>query len=120
VGGRGGTREGWGAGPNGRASGGGGTVAGAVGRVGSGGVRRCGGVEHGGHGSAGDGDGVDAVDSRGDVESRVLAARSWRIGGKGAHKEGEEDRNDLLEGAHLDGSGSGIGGVVLCWVCVAG
>jgi hypothetical protein len=53
-------------------------------------------------GAAGHGDGVDAVDSRGDIDSSVVRLS---VLGKCAHEEREEEDDDLLEGAHLVGRG---------------
>lgn len=46
-----------------------------------------------------EGDGVDAIDSRGDVDGRVIAVA---LLGEGAHQKSEEEDDDLVEGAHLD------------------
>jgi hypothetical protein len=67
---------------------------------------------------AGHGDGVDAVDGRGDVDSGVI-----RLGvlGHDADEEREEEDDDLLEGAHVDGLVWCCGGV--CdgvWCCATG
>jgi hypothetical protein len=73
----------------------------AHGRIG-GHVRRGDGrchVDDGGGRSAGHGDSVDAVNSRGDVDSGVVRVLLSESG----YEEREEEDNDLLEGAHLDG-----------------
>lgn len=65
------------------------------GRDGRGGV--CGSVAGGG--GRRHGDGVDAVDGRGDVDGRVVLV----FLGEGADEEREEREDDLAEGAHIDG-----------------
>lgn len=47
------------------------------------------------------GDGVDAVDGRGDVDGGIVHLGVLRLG-EGAHEEREEEDDDLLEGAHVD------------------
>lgn len=73
-----------------------GAVTGVVGWVGSrdgrGLVGNAAGV------GAGKGDGVDSIDSRGDVDGRVV---DLALLGEGAHEERKEEDNDLLEGTHL-------------------
>jgi hypothetical protein len=50
-------------------------------------------------GRAGHGDSVDAVDSRGDVDSGIV---DFSVGGECAHEEREEEDDNLLERAHLE------------------
>lgn len=86
-----------------------GSASGAVGLEAAGGV--------GGHVAGGDGrghvcdaagrrarhgDGVDAVDGRGDVHGSIIDLGVGRLG-EGAREEREEEDDDLLEGAHLGG-----------------